>query len=224
MCVFSNSDSTVTSDPSHGDRSSLAHTVQVVPQSSGGYHVLRPTSSISSLQRPLPVVEQSTADVMDNMDDVASLDMHQQTREQRLSWGRLRKDGRQRLSSLTQSLTSSFRSSSAALGSSLLSLSSGRETRSTLQESLISSVWEEEEDGLMCSCQLHHSHTFPGPPSNMELKLETDKLLDTLTASTHTQLDTQDTNDDLLNIFWIPSLSFHPYRHGDKQVTVFSAF
>lgn len=52
---------------------------------------------------------------------------------------------------------------------------------------------------------------------NREVVEETHKFLETLTASM-SEPRREQSHEDPRNIFWTPSLSFHPYQHGDKLV------
>nr|KAG5709649.1 hypothetical protein BaRGS_027674 [Batillaria attramentaria] len=76
----------------------------------------------------------------------------------------------------------------------------------------------DKEEEFQCDCQKYHSHTFKGRPVNKEVVEETRKFIDTLTASVKAEDNREENHEDLRNIFWTPSLSFHPYKHGDKLV------
>lgn len=77
-----------------------------------------------------------------------------------------------------------------------------------------------------CNCSLYHSHQFDGVPSNSFL--EEAKERRSLALSTAScQASTNEGGaggrgggilDDPFHVFWVPSLSFHPYVHGDTNV------
>ncbi|XP_076452363.1 uncharacterized protein LOC143287987 isoform X2 [Babylonia areolata] len=215
VCVHPTTGSNDAVHPGGGpDRPSFSESVQVVPETSGGFRVLRPGASISSLQRQ-PLVDGTVLDSHRRFSRNISTPIMQD----RLA------SARQRLDTTSQSLDSQAqlmrsltlsRSSSLATGSSLLSLSSTREPLSTLHESLRLPALQDVTCELQCSCKRYHSHTFDGRPSNKELEQEARSFIDSLVSNTEEARE--DSNDDMRNIFWTPSLSFHPYHHGDKTV------
>ena len=194
-------------------KSSFSETVQVVPMSSGGYRVMGPAASISSLQRPPR--DNSAAEYRRLSHNIASTDMQQRMRN-RLNATQVLKNGvslTEGHSSFTQSLTPAM----GRLTPQPAGIAPVQEPGSTFHESLMVPTRERQEE-FQCSCKQYHCHTFRGRPVNHDVVKETRKFVDTLTSATNAEASKEDHFDDLRNIFWTPSLSFHSYRHGDKKV------
>ena len=208
------------------NRPTFLETVQVVPESSGGYRVLRPESSgsyrvpqpgasIYSLQRQPSSPVTKDAGKRRFCYNIGSSDM-QKRMQGKLSMAHLRRDATQSHAhnaqqSFMQSCTPAMKNGDNALGSVQVP------RRAFLQSLAYPSSRDKEQD-LHCSCKLYHSHTFKGRPVNRDVVQETRAFIDTLTSVSKKEESREDNHDDLRNIFWTPSLSFHPYYHGDKTV------
>lgn len=201
------------------DRPTFLETVQVVPESSGGYRVLRPGISISNLQRQPsgPTTLEATHHFSHN---IGSSDMQKRLQD-KLSATHLKREVMQSRSRNTQrGFTQSHAPSrSGWMGAGV----SVQVPRSAFHESLMYPSNKDKQQELLCSCKLYHSHTFKGRPVNREVVQETRKFIDTLTSTSKKEESREDNHDDLRNIFWTPSLSFHPFCHGDKTVRVLSS-
>lgn len=214
---------------SNGDRSRQEHdsegprfseTVQVLPTLSGGYRVLRP--GISAASQQWQEQQQSTAIRNPNAVDqcffhnISSPDMQLRLRD-RLSLLHKHEAVRRPLfeSSSTPNASIFFhnhqRTADTSDGAGL-SRNITPENKS-FHESLQPSGKTKEKD-FQCSCKMYHSHTFRGRPINQAIVRETHKFIETMTSAEVREYS----NDDLRNIFWTPSLSFHPYQNGDRKV------
>ncbi|XP_059173061.1 serine/threonine-protein phosphatase 6 regulatory ankyrin repeat subunit B-like isoform X2 [Physella acuta] len=73
---------------------------------------------------------------------------------------------------------------------------------------------------LECSCRLYHAHCFHGDVINSDLEARKEKRQDMILMSIQQEEDhLSEGIDNPRNIFWIPTLSFHPYQVGEPPVT-----
>ncbi|GFN91990.1 ankyrin-2 [Plakobranchus ocellatus] len=79
----------------------------------------------------------------------------------------------------------------------------------------------ERRENLECSCSFYHSHVFPGEPVNRDVLARLERREDAIMLSLRQEEEhmlNRDVAEEPHNIFWTPSLTFHPYRHGDELV------
>lgn len=73
---------------------------------------------------------------------------------------------------------------------------------------------------LECCCQHYHAHCFHGDVINSDLEARKEKRQDMILMSIRLEEDhLSEGIDNPRNIFWIPALSFHPYKVGEHLVT-----
>ncbi|XP_035825661.1 uncharacterized protein LOC101862502 [Aplysia californica] len=72
---------------------------------------------------------------------------------------------------------------------------------------------------LECSCKFFHTHRFDGDAHNNDIEAIKERRQEIILASMKAEEEhTLDKVDDPRIIFWLPTLSFHPYTHGDSKV------
>lgn len=70
-----------------------------------------------------------------------------------------------------------------------------------------------------CSCKRYHCHKFSGDVVNHDLESRKEKRQELILNSMNLLGEQEAKNvQDPSHIFWIPSLSFHAYKHGDRKV------
>uniref|UniRef100_A0A2C9LW87 Uncharacterized protein n=1 Tax=Biomphalaria glabrata TaxID=6526 RepID=A0A2C9LW87_BIOGL len=79
---------------------------------------------------------------------------------------------------------------------------------------------ESNNNTSQCNCGMYHSHTFRNITCSHDLEARKERrqkiILESLRASGEHR---KDGIDDPRNVFWLPTLAFHPYKHGDAPVS-----
>ncbi|KAH9491783.1 hypothetical protein Btru_030866 [Bulinus truncatus] len=72
----------------------------------------------------------------------------------------------------------------------------------------------------VCNCRVYHTHKFTGDACNHDVEARKEERAKIILATLRQSSDhRKDGVDDPRYVFWIPALSFHPYRHGDAPVS-----